>query len=265
VNRHMKGALFAAAGTAAVMAAAMATGCSRQPRTAEEVIARSVAAHGGERLTNWRTLSINGTVEMQDGITYKAAYVLQASLPGRLRVEQDMTADRGRIFNEYFLNDGVAWSRRNLIPGRGDAARMQRWMNQCYGIAYYLENASGLALEADGEATWREPPAGGGEERDAAVSSRPAWVVSASVGEETVKLYIDKKTFHFLEEATPHGRRLFSGFKTFDGAVLPTKILEITTGRQGDVFTPYTYESVAFDAPIEDWVFTEDMPAAVKQ
>jgi hypothetical protein len=59
------------------------------------VLARSVAAHGGDRLSSWRTLAITGTMEMEDGITYKAAYHVLAKAPDKLRVEQDMTVDLG--------------------------------------------------------------------------------------------------------------------------------------------------------------------------
>ncbi|RPJ75146.1 MAG: hypothetical protein EHM24_04820, partial [Acidobacteria bacterium] len=100
---------------AAAVVAVGATGCNRAPKTAEDVLARSLKAHGGESLTAWTTLTVRGRVEMQDGITYNAAFLLQAKAPGRVRVEQDMTADRGRVFNDLFLNDGQAWSRRNLV------------------------------------------------------------------------------------------------------------------------------------------------------
>ncbi|RPJ83004.1 MAG: hypothetical protein EHM13_08210, partial [Acidobacteria bacterium] len=83
------------------VAGAGAVACSRTPKTAEDVIERSVRAHGGDRLSNWKTITIDGTVEMQDGITYHAAYKVQAKSPGKLRVEHDLTADRGRRFDEY--------------------------------------------------------------------------------------------------------------------------------------------------------------------
>ena len=66
---------------------------------------------------------------MQDGIAYNGVYTLLAKAPDRIRVEHDATADRGRAFYEYFLNGGVAWSRRNLIPGALDADRIRRWMD----------------------------------------------------------------------------------------------------------------------------------------
>ena len=112
-----------------------------------------MAAHGGDRLTAWKTITIKGTVVMQDGITYNGAYTLLVKAPDRARVEHDATADRGRAFYEYFLNGGVAWTRRNLIPAAFDAARIQRWLDQCYGIAFYAR--PGVALELKGEAEWR--------------------------------------------------------------------------------------------------------------
>jgi len=50
-------------------------------------------------------------------------------------------------------------------------------------------------------------------------------------------------------------------FKNFGAVVYPTRVLDITVGREGrETVLPYTYESVTFDTPIEDWVFAEDRP-----
>lgn len=229
------------------------------PRTAEDVIARSVKAHGGEKLTKWQTLTITGTVEMQDGILYNAAYLVLAKVPGKLRVEQDMTADRGRIFNEYFMNDGVTWSRRNLVPGRVDIKRMQRWMDQCYGIAYYAGHAKSMTLKPDGTVEWKTRV---GNEASAwkLVDTTPAYVVTVTTGEGTADLFIDKKTFYLLQETAPDVRRVFRDFTTFEGVVWPTRILEITRTQKTEVLTPYVYTDVKYNTPIEDWRFTEDMP-----
>jgi hypothetical protein len=244
---------------AASVVVSSATLRPQAPSTAQDIVARSVAAHGGDRLTNWRTLAIAGTVEMEDGITYRAAYRLLAKLPGKLRVDQDMTAGGGRLFYEYFLSDGVAWSRRNLIPGRADVKRLERWLNQCFGIAYYAQHARTLALQPDGAVEWKEP-AEQGSSKLKVVDTTPAFVVRATVEATDTDLYIDKKRFYLLQEVAPDGRRVFRDFKDFGGVVLPTRINEITTNRQGDVLTPYTYQTVRFNQPIEDWRFEEDKP-----
>ena len=80
------------------------TCCSQAPQTAEEILARSAASHGGEALSRWETLTIKGTVVMNDGVDFDAGYLLFAEKPGKLRVERDMTADKGRLFYEYFMN-----------------------------------------------------------------------------------------------------------------------------------------------------------------
>jgi hypothetical protein len=49
-------------------------------------------------------------------------------------------------------------------------------------------------------------------------------------------------------------------FKKFGDVTLPAKILEITAGSQGEQVTPFTFEGVKYNSPIEDWLFTEDMP-----
>ena len=108
------------------LSALVLAGCSQPPpQTAQEVLERSFAAQGGDSLTQWNTLTIKGTV-----------VILLVDKPDKLRLEQDMTADRGRLFYEYFLNSGVAWSRTNLIPRPGDLKQMKRLLNQCDGIAY---------------------------------------------------------------------------------------------------------------------------------
>jgi hypothetical protein len=224
--------------------------------TAAEILSRSVQAHGGDALTSWQTLKITGTVVMQDGIAYTGAFTLYAKAPDRLRVEHDATADRGRAFYDYFLNGGVAWSRRNLIPGTLEVDRVQRWMDQCYGIAFYARAGVTLELQPEGGSIdWPPPatPAGPG-------SPRNVWLVAATVGAERRYLSIDQDTNRLLLETTPLGSRCYWDFKTFDGMVMPTRILEITKTRQGETRTPFTWTDVKRNAPIEDWRFTEDMP-----
>jgi hypothetical protein len=249
----------------ALAATATAAACSLlPPRTAAAIVARSVEAHGGDKLAGWQTLTLTGTVEMQDGITYNAAYLVQAKPPGQIRVEQDLTADRGRAFYEYFLNHGVAWSRRNLVPGRADVKRLQRWMNQCYGIAYYAGHAKSMSLKPDGAVEWKTRDGGEGAPWRV-VDATPAWVVSVTTDDgATADLFIDKKSFYLLQESTPDGRRQFRDFTAFEGVVWPTRVLEITRNQKAEVYTPYTYTDVKYNRPIEDWVFAEDMPAKGK-
>ena len=178
--------------TAAVLGLGLSAPAWAQP-TAADIVARSVQAHGGDALTSWQTLRITGTVVMQDGIAYTGAYTLLAKAPDRLRVEHDATADRGRAFYDYFLNGGVAWSRRNLIPGALEVDRIQRWMDQCYGIAFYARSGVAFELLPDTAIAW--PPEDG--------STRRAWVVAATVGGERRELYIDQETSRLLREVTP--------------------------------------------------------------
>ncbi len=240
------------------MGAAAAVPVAAQPPAAE-IVARSVQAHGGDALSSWQTLTITGTVLMQDGIAYNGAYTLFAKAPDRLRVEHDATADRGRAFYEYFLNGGVAWSRRNLVPGALEVDRIQRWLDQCYGIAFYARPAVALELKPDADLAW-PPDAAATIPPTPPASARRVWVVAATVGTESRELFIDRETYRFLKEATPQGARVYWDFKSFDGMIMPTRILEMTKGRQGDVLTPFTWTVVKRNVPIEDWRFTEDMP-----
>ena len=247
----------------AVVSFALALGATavlhaRPPLTAEQVLARSVAAHGGARLSSWRTMAITGTIEMDDRLTYRAAYRLQAKAPDKLKVEQDMTADRGgRYVYEYFLNGSQAWSRRNLIVGKADPARLGRWMDQCLGVAYYAKHATAIALKPDATSDWMTKSPAGYQ----VAERRPAYVLSVTTDRGTADLYIDKTSFRLLQETTADSRRLYSAFRDFAGTVHPTQILEITKGRNNaEVITPITYDAIVYDKPIEDWVFEEDMP-----
>jgi hypothetical protein len=239
----------------AVMAVAAAAPALAQP-TAAEIVARSVQAHGGDALTSWQTLKITGTVVMQDGIAYTGAYTLLAKAPDRLRVEHDATVDRGRAFYDYFLNGGIAWSRRNLIPGALEVDRIQRWMDQCYGIAFYARPGVALELMSEGSIDWPPPAA----PAPARISTRKVWMIAATAGTERRELVIDQESGRFLQEGTPQTTRVYWDFKTFDGMLLPGRILEITKTRQGESRTPFTWTDVKRNVPIEDWRFTEDMP-----
>ncbi len=227
-------------------------------QTGDDLLARSFRAHGGEKLSSWRTIDITGTIDMEDGITYRSAYRIRARQPDKLKVDQDMTVARGgRYFYEYFRNGDLVWSRRNLVVGKADPARVARWMNQCFGVGYYAKQATAVALEGDGTSEWMTKSGTAYQVSE----QRPAHVVTVTLPAGSADLYIDKATFYLLEERTQDSRRLYSGFKTFEGRVHPTLILEITKGRNGEVFTPITYDNVRYDTPIEDWIFEEDMPA----
>jgi len=246
------------ASAAAVLGLGLSAPAAAQP-TAADIVARSVQAHGGEALTTWQTLKITGTVVMQDGIAYTGAYTLLAKAPDRLRVEHDATADRGRAFYDYFLNGGVAWSRRNLIPGTLDVDRIQRWMDQCYGVAFYARPGVALELMPEAELAW-PPVTSSGAGPAVPASRRKVRVVAATVGGERRELYVDEETGRFLQEVTPQITRVYWDFKPFDGMLMPTRILEITKTRQGETRTPFTWTDVKRNPPIEDWRFTEDMP-----
>ncbi len=90
--------------------------------------------------------------------------------------------------------------------------------------------------------------------------TRKVWVVAATVGAERRELHIDQETGRFLQEVTPQATRVYWDFKTFDGMLMPTRILEITKTRQGESRTPFTWTDVKRNVPVEDWRFTEDMP-----
>jgi hypothetical protein len=243
---------------AMAVSAGLSAPAAAQP-TAAEIVARSVQAHGGDALTSWQTLKITGTVVMQDGIAYTGAYSLLAKAPDRLRIEHDATADRGRAFYEYFLNGNVAWSRRNLIPAAFDVDRARRWLDHCYGIAFYARPGVRLERLPDAELAW-PPQVTGHAAPPAAGAARKVWVLAAMVGSERREVFIDQETARFLQEVTPQSTRVCWDFKAFDGMLVPGRILEITKTRQGESRTPFTWSDVKRNVPIEDWRFMEDMP-----
>jgi hypothetical protein len=231
----------------------------RAADTAQDILARCVKAHGGAALTTWKTMVVEGVIDMQDGITYHAAYRLWAKKPGKLRVEHDLTADRGRRFDQYFLNDGVAWVRRSLIVGSVDAKRMQRWLDQCEGVAAYAAHADAFTLQPDANVDWQVPVEPGSTTLKV-TESRPAHVLRATIAGAVIELYIDKERNFLLQEVTPDGRRVFSDFKPFAGRTLATKINEFAKSRQGESLTPIVWKSVKYDVPVENWLFEEDKP-----
>ncbi len=237
-NRWMVVALLLATG-----ALGAGVSASSPAETAQAILARSIQVHGGDKLTAWKTMVVEGTIDVVDGVTYHAAYRLWAEKPGKLRVEHDLTADRGRRFDQYFLNGGVSWMRRSLIVGTVPLARMQRWLDQCAFVAAYAAHSAAFALQPD-----------------AVVGDRPAFVLHATIDGAAIDLYIDKERSYLLQEVTPDGRRVFSGFTNFAGRTLPTKINEYARTRQGETLTPIVWKTVKYDVPVEEWLFEEDKP-----
>ncbi len=236
--------------------------CGVQTMSPKSILDRSVLAHGGGKLANWKSMTIKGTIDMMDGIAFRAAYLVFAE-PGKLRIERDMTVTQGgRYFYEDFLNNDVAWSRRNLVLERGNAEEMKKKLNQFHGISHYAVQAESLVRKDDAVVEWREKADLQSNEYKV-VATKPAYVITATVGKEITDLYIDKSTFLFLQETTGRTKRIFWEFKKFGDVTMPTKILEVTAGSRGEQITPYTYEIVKFNVPIEDWLFTEDMPKQI--
>ena len=234
-------------------------GVSARRETAQDILARSIQAHGGDRLTAWKTMVVEGTIDMQDGITYHAAYRLWAKLPGKLRVEHDLTADRGRRFDQYLpeRRRGLDAAQPDPGPRRGGAD--ERWLDQCYGVAFYGRHAAAFTLQPDAAVDWQVPVQPGSTTLKV-VETRPAWVLRGTVNGVAVDLFIDKERSYLLQEATPDGRRVFWDFQVFAGRTWPTKINEFTKGRQGEALTPIVWKSVKYNVPVEEWLFEEDRP-----
>jgi hypothetical protein len=260
MRHHRPSALASLVLAAATLAAVAPAPVPAAAQTAQEILARAIQAHGGDRLTSWKTMVIEGTMIVQDGVTYRAAYRLWAKAPGRLRVEHDLTADRGRRFDQYFLNDGLSWMRRNLVVGNVPAARMQRWLDQCSGVAAYGKHAAAFTLQPDATVAWQEQAEPGSTTLET-VESRTASVLRATIDGTTVELFLDKEKGYLLQEVFPDLRRVYSAFTPVAGRVLAMKINEFARGRQGgETLTPIAWKSVKFDVAVDDWLFEEDKP-----
>ena len=247
-------------GMVVAAAALLASGCERRaPATAPEIVVRSVLAHGGGALTAWKTMAATGRVRMQDGIAYNAAYKIYAQMPDKVRVEHDLTADRGRAFYEYFLNGGVAWTRRNIVVSPYALPRAQSLLDQCHGIGFYYRTGVGFERRPDTQVVW--PRVDGWAVEDVP-GPRPAYVVVVTVRGETRELAIDTETYLLLQEKAGNTTRYFTAVQDFRGVQWPTRILEVVKTPNRETVTPFVIESVAFNAPIDSTLFTEDMPKA---
>ncbi len=238
--------------SAAALLSLFVTGCSQPPpQTAGEVLERSVGAHGGEALTNWESMVIKGETDQNDlGQIIRSDYQLFAQKPGKVRVEIDQTKyERGRMFSSYIYNDGTGWMIRNLIPNYRPefSEQFKPMLNQCDGIGYYAQNAENLTLEPEEE-----------------VNERAAYVVTAVIGSDTTKLYIDKDNFYFLKEETGDRSRTYSDFKKLGGVRHATTIdMHIGGSRPQDI--PYRIISVEYNIPVEARLFEEDRPATAEK
>lgn len=221
------------------------SGCGKTPQNAAELVSFSLEAHGGEALKSWKTMKADGIVKTMDtNIWFDAAYSLLAEKPGKLRVEEDLTADNGRLFSTYFLNNGTGWMQRNLIPRSNPnyTKSHTRIYNQLSGIAYYADHAF-FTTKEDGD-----------------VDGKSAFVLEAVVDADTTMLFFDKKNFRLVQEKFGNKTRTHKEFKNFGGVVLPVVTHELTVRGERKSEKTFTISSVEFDVGIDPELFTEDMP-----
>ena len=90
---------------------------------------------------------------------------------------------------------------------------------------------------------------------------RAAFVIEATLGERTAKLYIDKDNFLLLKEEYDNVTLLYSDYKELGGAVRASKIVETTTGNRTVEIT-YTYNTIEVDVEMDPLLFEEEMPTS---
>jgi len=223
--------------------------CTQPSLTAEEIIARSVEAHGGDALSNWQSIVIKGEAVMQDlGNSIRSEYIISAEKPEKVRVDIDLTKfERGRQIFTYFYNNGIGWMQYNLSPSyRSEYTQIHKhYLDHCYGIAYYAEN-SDLSLLS--------------EKR---LNGKKVYKVCAVAESDTAMLYIDKETFYFVGEEYRDTRGLvkciFGDFENFGQAVYPTSVKQKIAGDNRPELE-VTYKTVEHNVLFESWMFEEDMP-----
>ena len=222
--------------------------CSKQPETAEEIVASSLKAHGGSALSDWKSTVITGDAEVMDIHLIRSEYKILAEKPDKVRMEIDQTKfERGRQLFSYIYNNGIGWMHRNLIPFYSPAyAKIhKRYYDHCFGIAYYSEDA----------AVFLKP-----EEK---IEDKNVYVLGAVIDSDTSTIYIDNDTFYFIREQYKDVRgtitRTYSEFQKFGKAVFPTKVIESIKGRREQELE-IKYSDIKFNVPVEAWMFEEDMP-----
>jgi outer membrane lipoprotein-sorting protein len=220
-------------------------GCA--PQNAEEIVARSVEAHGGDGLTQWSSMVAKGKVHQKDGrLWFDGELIVYAQKPDKIRIERDLTKfERGRFFTSEIYNGGKGWILRNLIPYYRDelAAQYKAKLDRCEGIAFHAVHADSLTLIGEEE-----------------VDGKPAYVIEALAGDAKSTLFIDKESFYLVKEAYDDVTLHYSDFKRLGGAIRAGKVLEVTEGRR-TVEVTYTYDTIELDVDIDPALFEEDMPS----
>jgi outer membrane lipoprotein-sorting protein len=222
-------------------------GCSSS-KTAGEIVAESVRAHGGTALTDWKTMVVRGESYQKDGrLWFRGEYIVYAQKPDKIRMETDLTKfERGRFFYSEILNGDRGWMVRNLLPVYRDefADRFKAKLDRCDGIGFYAANADSLTLVREDE-----------------IEGQAVYVIEATLGERTATLTIDRESFLLLKEEVGNVTLVYSEFKELGGALRASKIHEVTAGNRTVEIT-YTYNSVEVDVEIDPILFEEEMPTS---
>ncbi len=221
--------------------------CAETPQTADEIVARSVDAHGGEALTHWSSMVAKGEVHEKDGrLWFNGELIVYVQKPDKIRIERDLTKfERGRFFTSEIYNGGKGWILRNLIPYYRDelASEYKAKLDRCEGVAFHANHADSLTLAGEEE-----------------VEGKPAYVIEALSGEIKSTLYIDKESFYLVKEAYNNVTLHYSDFKELGNAIRAGKVVEITEGQR-TVEVTYTYNTIELDTDIDPTLFEEDMPS----
>jgi outer membrane lipoprotein-sorting protein len=220
-------------------------GCA--PQTAEEIVARSVEAHGGDALTQWSSMVAKGKVHQKDGrLWFNGELIVYAQKPDKIRIERDLTKfERGRFFTSEIYNGGKGWILRNLIPYYRDelATQYKAKLDRCEGIAFHANHSDSMTLIGEEE-----------------VEGQPAYVIEAVAGDAKATLYIDTESYYLVKEAYDNVTLHYSEFKELGGAIRAGKVLEVTEGRR-TVEVTYTYDTIETDVEIDPMLFEEDIPS----
>ena len=235
-------------------------GCSDEPMTAEDIVAKSYNRHGGKALSDWETMVIKGEVFKAWGQdTMHGEYLSYSQKPGKIRFEKDFTKfSHSPVFYTDIYNQGESWRMLNLNTYSNNliGRLAKRQFDGCDGIAFYRAHADTLIMHPEGLATYV---------LDGDTVQTPAYIITTVIGEDSTTLYFDKKSYFLIQEefkmapVSPF-RRVYTDFKRFGRVVLAERRIEFEPGSMGSSGVRYFIKSVEYNVPVDSALFEEFRP-----
>jgi len=240
----------------------ISTGHVQQRLTADEIVGKSLKAHGGEALSGWETMVCKGDVSMfYYGSYFRGEFKSFAQKPDKIRVERNMTKFQpGMPWDYTYIYNGEAgWTFINLVPQYNPVIGLinKRYIEPCFGISYYKNNSDKLILKPEGTAVYV---------LDGDTVKTPAHIVSAVIESDTTKLYFDKNNFHLIQEdyriTYAPGRsfplkRVYKDFKKFGDVIFAALRIEYSPGQSSSRGVKFVTKSIDCNVKFDPALFDE--------